>query len=61
MMPYMGRTLAAAFPTPRLAFDGVSLGVALAAIALATAIGLSLATRELTHASITSVLRGEAE
>jgi hypothetical protein len=39
----------------------VSLGIALAAIVAATAIGLLAAMRSLVRSSVTSVLRGEAE
>ncbi len=61
MMPYVGESLATPFPQPLLALDGVSLIAALVSIGLATAVALSFATRALLRASVTSVLRGEAE
>jgi hypothetical protein len=41
--------------------DWTSLGIALAAILGSTAIALSLSSRALLRASVTGVLRGEAE
>jgi hypothetical protein len=41
--------------------DWTSLGVALAAIVAATAIALALSARALLRASVSGVLRGEAE
>jgi hypothetical protein len=61
LMPYVGRSLGAAFPAPVLVVDYVSLGIALSAIVAATAIGLLAALRALLRTSVTSVLRGEAE
>jgi hypothetical protein len=49
------------FPPPVLTIDGWSLGVALAAIVIATAVGLLAALSALVRSSVTSVLRGEAE
>lgn len=61
VMPHVGKSLGAAFPPPVLVLDWVSLGVSLVAIVAATAIGLLAALRALLRASVTSVLRGEAE
>ena len=61
MMPYFGKSLGANFPAPLMAVDWRSLGVYVAAIALATAAALLLSLRALMSASVTSVLRGEAE
>jgi putative ABC transport system permease protein len=61
VMPYVGKSLGAVFPPPVLVLDWVSLGVSLVAIGAATAIGLLAALRALLRASVTSVLRGEAE
>lgn len=61
VMPYVGRSIGSAFPAPVLLVDWVSLGVALAAIVAASAIGLLAALRALLRSSVTSVLRGEAE
>jgi hypothetical protein len=60
-MPYVGRSIGSAFPEPVLVTDWVSLGIALAAIVAATAVGLLAALRALVRSSVTSVLRGEAE
>jgi hypothetical protein len=61
VMPYVGRSIGSAFPEPVLVLDWVSLGIALAAIVAATAIGLLAAMGSLVRSSVTSVLRGEAE
>jgi ABC-type antimicrobial peptide transport system permease subunit len=61
VMPYVGRSIGSAFPPPVLVVDGPSLAVALAAIVVATALGLLAALRALVRTSVTSVLRGEAE
>ena len=61
VMPYVGRSLGAPFPPPLLVVDRVSLGVALVAVIAASAVGLLAALRALLGASVTSVLRGEAE
>jgi putative ABC transport system permease protein len=61
VMPHVGKSLGAVFPPPVLVLDWVSLGVSLVAIVAATAIGLLAALRALLRASVTSVLRGEAE
>lgn len=61
LMPYLGRSIATPVPEPLLGFDWASLGVGLAAIVAATAVGLLAALRALLRASVTSVLRGEAE
>ena len=41
--------------------DWTSLGIALVVIAAATAVALALSARSLLRASVTGVLRGEAE
>ncbi|HWL90283.1 MAG TPA: ABC transporter permease [Actinomycetota bacterium] len=61
MMPYVGPSLSVAYPPPVFLMDWVSLGIALAAIVGATAIALALSSRALLRASVTGVLRGEAE
>jgi hypothetical protein len=61
MMPYVGPSLSVAYPPPVFLMDWVSLGIALAAIVGATAIALALSARALLRASVTGVLRGEAE
>jgi hypothetical protein len=61
VMPYVGRSIGSAFPEPILVVDWLSMGIALAAIVAATAVGLLAALRALVRSSVTSVLRGEAE
>jgi hypothetical protein len=61
MMPHVGPSLSVAYPPPVFLMDWVSLGVALAAILGSTAIALALSARALLRASVTGVLRGEAE
>jgi hypothetical protein len=61
MMPYVGPSLSVAYPPPVFLMDWVSLGIALAAILGSTAIALALSARALLRASVTGVLRGEAE
>jgi ABC-type antimicrobial peptide transport system permease subunit len=61
MMPYVGPSLSVAYPPPVFLMDWVSLGVALTAIVAATTIALALSARALLRASVTGVLRGEAE
>jgi hypothetical protein len=61
VMPYVGRSIGSVFPPPVLTVDWLSLGVALGAIAIATAVGLLAALSALVRSSVTSVLRGEAE
>jgi hypothetical protein len=61
VMPYVGRSIGTAFPEPVLRVDWVAMGVALTAIVAATAAGLLAALRALLRASVTGVLRGEAE
>ncbi|MGQ0668221.1 MAG: FtsX-like permease family protein [Actinomycetota bacterium] len=61
MIPYVGKSLGAAFPAPVLVVDWRSLGISWLAIVLATGIGLLAALRALLRSSVTSVLRGEAE
>ena len=61
MMPYVGPSLSVAYPPPVFLMDWVSLGTALAAIVAATAIALALSARAMLRASVTGVLRGEAE
>jgi ABC-type lipoprotein release transport system permease subunit len=61
LMPYVGRSVGAAFPPPILVVDRAALAISLCAIVAATAIGLLAALRALLRSSVTSVLRGEAE
>jgi hypothetical protein len=61
MMPYVGPSLSVAYPPPVFLMDWTSLGIALAAILGSTAIALALSARALLRASVTGVLRGEAE
>ena len=61
VMPYVGTSLGVSYPRPVLVIDWRSLGIALAAILGATALGLGLAVRTLMRSSVTGVLRGEAE
>ncbi len=61
LMPYVSRSIGAAFPPPLLVVDRTALAVSLAAIVAATAIGLLAALRALLRTSVTAVLRGEAE
>ena len=61
MMPYVGPSLSVAYPPPVFLMDWVSLGIALAAIVAASASALALSARALLRASVTGVLRGEAE
>ena len=61
VMPYVGTSLGVSYPPPLLVIDWTSLGIALAAIVIATVTGLSLAIRSLMRSSVTGVLRGEAE
>jgi hypothetical protein len=50
MMPYVGPSLSVAYPPPVFLMDWASLGIALA-----------LSARALLRASVSGVLRGEAE
>jgi hypothetical protein len=61
MMPHVGPSLSVSYPPPVFLMDWVSLGVALAAILAATGLALALSARSLLRASVTGVLRGEAE
>jgi hypothetical protein len=61
LLPYVGRSLGAPFPEPVLVVDRAALGASVLAIVAATAVGLGAALRALTRASVTTVLRGEAE
>lgn len=61
VMPYIGTSLGVTYPPPVLVMDWASLGVALAAIAVAASVGLGLAIRASMRSSVTGVLRGEAE
>jgi predicted lysophospholipase L1 biosynthesis ABC-type transport system permease subunit len=61
VMPYVGTSLGVSFPPPLLVIDWTSLGIALAAIVIATVTGLGFAIRSLMRSSVTGVLRGEAE
>jgi putative ABC transport system permease protein len=61
MMPHVGPSISVSFPPPIFLMDWVSLGIAVAAIAAATAIALVLSARSLLRASVSGVLRGEAE
>lgn len=61
MMPHVGPSLSVSYPPPVFLMDWVSLGIALTAIVGATGLALALSARALLRASITGVLRGEAE
>ena len=61
LMPYVGPSISVAYPPPVFLMDWTSLGIALAVIAAATAVALALSVRSLLRASVTGVLRGEAE
>jgi hypothetical protein len=61
LLPYVRRSLGAPFPPAVLVMDPASLLLALTAVLLASAAGIWLALRSLTRASVTGVLRGEAE
>ena len=61
MRPYVGPSLSVAYPPPVFLMDWTSLGIALAAILGATALALTLSARAMLRASVTGVLRGEAE
>ena len=61
MMPHVGPSLSVSYPPPVFLMDWLSLGVALAAIAIATGAALALSARAMLRASVTGVLRGEAE
>jgi hypothetical protein len=61
MMPYLGPSISNAFPAPVLVTDWTAMAVFGAAVVGAAAVGLALAVRGLLSASVTSVLRGEAE
>ncbi len=61
MMPYVGPSISVAYPPPVFLMDWISLSIALAAIVAASAIALALSARALLRASVTGVLRGEAE
>jgi hypothetical protein len=61
MIPYIGRDLGVPFPAPVLVLDTVALAVSIAAIAIATLVGLILSIRALMRSSVTGVLRGEPE
>ncbi|MGE5460969.1 MAG: FtsX-like permease family protein [Solirubrobacterales bacterium] len=61
LMPYVGKSLGAPFPPPVLVVDGTSLAFAFVAIVVASGIGIAIAVRAVLRASVTGVLRGEAE
>jgi putative ABC transport system permease protein len=61
MMPYVGPSLSVSYPPPVFLMDWTSLGIALVAILAATTLALALSARSLLRASVTGVLRGEAE
>ena len=61
VMPYVGTSLGVSYPPPVLVLDWRSMLIALLAIVAATGIGLALSLRALMRASVTGVLRGEAE
>jgi FtsX-like permease family protein len=61
MLPYVSQNIGVSFPRVVLVLDWVSLGLFAAAVVGATALGLVLAARSLARASVTSVLREEAE
>jgi ABC-type antimicrobial peptide transport system permease subunit len=61
LLPYVGKSIGAPFPPPVLVVDGTALAFALLAIVVATTIGIVVAVRSVLRASVTGVLRGEAE
>jgi hypothetical protein len=61
MMPHVGPSISVSYPPPVFLMDWVSLGIALAAIVGATGLALALSARAMLRASVTGVLRGEAE
>lgn len=61
VMPYVGTSLGVSYPPPVLVLDWRSMLFALVAIVVATGLGLALSLRALMRASVTGVLRGEAE
>jgi putative ABC transport system permease protein len=61
MIPYIGRDLGVPFPAPVLVLDTAALALSVAAIAIATLVGLILSIRALMRSSVTGVLRGEPE
>ena len=61
LMPYVGPSISVAYPPPVFLMDWTSLGIALAVIAAGDAVALALSARSLLRASVTGVLRGEAE
>jgi ABC-type antimicrobial peptide transport system permease subunit len=61
MMPYVGPSLSVSYPPPVFLMDWTSLGTAIGAIVVATGLALLLSARALLRASVTGVLRGEAE
>jgi hypothetical protein len=60
-MPYVSKSLGFSFPEPVLVLDWPLLGAALLAVTAATALALAAAVRAVSRASVTGVLRGEAE
>jgi hypothetical protein len=61
MMPYLGPSISNGFPRPVLVTDWTAMAVFGIGVAAAAGAGLALAARGLMRASVTSVLRGEAE
>jgi ABC-type antimicrobial peptide transport system permease subunit len=61
LLPYVGPSISVPVPPPIFLMDWTSLGIAIAAIAAATALAVALSARSLLRASVTGVLRGEAE
>jgi hypothetical protein len=60
-MPYVSKSLGFSYPEPVLVMDWPLLAGAFLAVLAATASALALAVRSVSRASITGVLRGEAE
>jgi hypothetical protein len=60
-MPYVSKSLGFSYPEPVLVLDWPLLGAALLAVISATVLALAAAVRSVSRASITGVLRGEAE
>jgi hypothetical protein len=61
VMPSVGTSLGVKYPPPELVIDWPVLIAAAAAIAAVTGLGIALAVRSTMRASVTGVLRGEAE
>ena len=61
LMPYVGPSISVAYPPPVFLMDWTSLGIALAVIAAGDRRRAGAIARSLLRASVTGVLRGEAE